>query len=165
MRAIQDLRLWLQGAVFDGRQFFWAASALYGVFCWMFVARGYAPLDASTGAVLALSVLAFGEASVRFAQWCAVNDGHPHKTDWARWARWGRPIIAAHVAVVWLAVAASGAVPSFSAMLIAAAAVVFGLAQTLPGLRVHGKLANGLLLASVAIPCLVVAAAGHLGGL
>lgn len=160
MRVLRDLRVWLSGGVRDGRQFFWAACALYGAFCWLFVARGFAPVDARTGAVLTLSVLALGEASVRFAEWCSSEQSHPYADNWAQWAVWGRPALAVHVLFVWVCMTSFDGVPPFNAMLITLAAIVFGLAKTLPGLKFEGRVANTLLVAMIAIPCLAVAAIG-----
>jgi hypothetical protein len=165
MRTLKDMLLWLSGGVRDGRQFFWTGCTLYGVFCWLLVASEYAPVDARTGAVLTLSVLALGEASVRFATWCSSVQDHPYAGDWARWGLWGRPAVAAHVALVWLSMAMFKGVPPLSVMLITLAAIAFGLAKTLPGLKVEGRVANTLLFAMIAIPCFAVAALGSVLGL
>jgi hypothetical protein len=160
MSVLRNLRLWLSGGVRDGRQFFWGGCALYGTFCWMFIAREYAPINAQTGAVLTLCVLALGEASVRFAEWCSSEQGHPSGGEWARWALWGRQVIALHVLVAWVCIVWFQGLPPLNAVLVALASITFGLAKTLPGLTIKGRVANTLLVALIAIPCLLVAAVG-----
>jgi hypothetical protein len=155
---------WLLRCENGGQLLFWAGLCFYGVFVLMLWQRDFGPVDVNTGAILTLSTLAFGESSIGFAAWCTTQADHHNKEDWARWMMWCRPIVVVHVAFLWILAVYFGHAAPLDAVLIGLALCVFALGKTLPGVNTSGRLGNGLLIFSIAIPCLAVGLLGRAFG-
>lgn len=165
VKLLNDILVWLKAGINDGQALFWAGIGLYVIFVLLLWENNFAPINVQMGAVMTLSVLAFSEASVKFATWCATQEDHPHKADLARWATWARPFIGIHIAFAWILALYFGHAAPLDAILIGLALCMFGLAKTLPGINISGRLGNGILLVSIALPCFMVAGIGHAFGL